>query len=248
MSPGQLPAPASLDQWIEAGPLALFLDFDGTLVEIASTPEGIEVDPMLCRRLGQLALRVNGALAIVSGRAVEDISHHLGASLPVACAGSHGGDIRDAKGEILGAVTKPVPHAIIDEMSAFASREGLGFEAKPHGAALHYRRQPEKGENARAFAKQLAERHGWIAQDGKAVVELVEGETNKGEAVRTFMASAQFQGAQPWFIGDDLTDEHGFAACAQLGGGGIIVGQRASTSAQYSLADVASVHRWLGLC
>jgi trehalose 6-phosphate phosphatase len=131
-------------------------------------------------------------------------------------------------------------------MRDFASAEGLGFEMKPHGAALHYRENPAKGEAAHAFAAELATAHGWATQSGKCVVELVEGQSDKGSAVRAFMQAAPFAGARPFFFGDDLTDEQGFAACAAEGGAGVLVGERPDTVAGYALPDVASVHLWLG--
>lgn len=247
MSQRPLPEPRPLAAILQSGPIALFLDFDGTLVEIAPTPESIVIPPSFAERLAELATRLESACAIVSGRAHEDISRHLGGRMPLACAGSHGADIRDASGELLGHPADRLPATIAREMRAYAAAEGLGFEEKPHGAALHYRAQPEKGREAWAFAERLAQEHGWIAQGGKAVVELVAGKTDKGQAVRAFMARAPFAGAQPWFIGDDLTDEHGFAACSGMGGAGVIVGDREPTAAAFRLPDVASVHRWLEL-
>lgn len=232
---------------MKAGPIALFLDFDGTLVEIAPTPDSIIVAASLAQRLSRLAERLDRACAIVSGRSVDDIVHHLGERSSVAMAGSHGADIRDATGAILGGSPERIPEAMEEVVREFAQREGLGFEAKPHGAALHFRGDLAKAPTAHDFAHRLANQYGWVAQGGKAVVELVAGQFNKGDAVRTLMSTPAFQGAQPWFIGDDLTDERGFEACEQAGGGGIIVGSREGTAAKHALPDVASVHAWLGL-
>jgi trehalose 6-phosphate phosphatase len=132
-------------------------------------------------------------------------------------------------------------------MRDFAAREDLVFEAKTHGAALHYRQNTSKGPLARAFVERLADELGWNVQNGKAVSELIAGRSDKGDAVRAFMQKSPFAGARPVFIGDDLTDEHGISACMEQGGCGIMVGDRKVAGAQFRLPDVASVHRWLDL-
>lgn len=247
MSASHLPPPPPLERMIGAERIALFLDFDGTLVEIASEPDGIIVPPTLAEGLSNLAERLHGACAIVSGRALDDLSGHLGTNMTVARAGSHGADIRDAAGQWLRPAPAPMPNEVVTAMREHAAAEGLVFEAKPHGAALHYRSDPAKGPSAHAFAESLAREHGYATQSGKAVVELVNGGGDKGSAVRIFMSAPPFEGALPFFIGDDLTDEKGFAVCAELGGAGVIVGERSETLAHYALADVACVHEWLGL-
>ena len=239
--------PPSLDHILSKSAVALFLDFDGTLVEIAPSPDAIDVPSELADNLGALAQRLDGACALVSGRALDDISAHLGGSLPVFAAGSHGADIRDPDGQSVGQVPSGIPPAIERAMKDFAREHSLEFERKPHGAALHYRADPSKMDDAHAFAETLAHSHGWTTQSGKCVVELVEGRSDKGSAVRTLMQDKPFIGARPVFIGDDLTDEKGFEACAEFNGLGILVGSREPTKARYQLPDVASVHRWLGL-
>ncbi|MDJ0979008.1 MAG: trehalose-phosphatase [Erythrobacter sp.] len=247
MTASPLSPPPLLGSLREAGPVALFVDFDGTLVEIAPTPDAIDVPARLGERLAALSDGLDGACALVSGRSLQDLARYLGGPLPVTCAGSHGADIRTAEGTRLGAAPEGVPDAIAEPMRAYALREGLDYEAKPHGAALHYRALPIRGPAAQAFAKALAKAHGWSAQAGKSVIELVPAHTDKGSAVRTLMKTAAFSGARPCFIGDDLTDEKGMAACTALGGTGILVGDREPTIAQHRLPDVASVYRWLGL-
>lgn len=238
--------PPRLADLLAEGPAALFLDFDGTLVEIAPGPDAIAPRKGLGADLARLAERLGGRCALVSGRAICDIERHIG-PLVLAAAGSHGTDIRSAGGEELGDGPAGLPAAIADAMRAFAEREGLSYEAKPHGAAIHYRSSPAGGERARAFAEDLAETHGWQVQGGKDVVELVARGASKGGAVEIFMAADPFAGARPFFIGDDLTDEAGFEACEKMGGAGIIVGDREPSAATYRLGDVTEVHEWLGL-
>jgi trehalose 6-phosphate phosphatase len=239
-------SPPRLADLLDEGPTALFLDFDGTLVEIAPGPDAIAPRAGLAGALQALAGRLDGRLAVISGRAIADIERHIG-PLELAAAGSHGTDIRTASGDALGEGPAGLPEEIASALRGFAEREGLDYEAKPHGGALHYRTAPERGEAANAFAQNLAEDHGWQVQSGKDVVELVARGASKGGAVRAFMEAAPFAGARPFFIGDDLTDEAGFEACEALGGAGIIVGEREPTAATYRLEGVADVHSWLGL-
>lgn len=245
-SASDLGAPPPLASMLSSRRVALFLDFDGTLVELAPGPDNIEPPPDLARRVRALAARLDEACAIISGRAISDIETHVG-SLGIAVAGSHGADIRAAGGEALGAGPQGLPQAIEAKLRAFAEEHDLDFEQKPHGGALHYRRNPDRGPKAQAFADTLAAEHGWAAQSGKCVVELVAQKSGKGSAVGTFMRVAPFKGAYPIFIGDDLTDEAGFAACKERGGAGILVGDLRDTSADYLLDSVAAVHHWLEL-
>jgi trehalose 6-phosphate phosphatase len=238
-----LPAPPRLTE-IERP--ALFLDFDGTLVAIAATPDAIQVPGDLATQLGELAERLGGRLALISGRATGDLERHLGA-MPFARAGSHGVDRYTADGEELGPPPEPIPAQAVATMQAFAERDGILYETKPHGGALHYRNAPELAHEVNELAEVLAASHGLSVKLGKCVTELVRPGADKGAAVRAFMADGEFAGALPVFIGDDLTDEDGFAVAAELGGFGVIVGERRPTAARYRLASVADVHHWLGL-
>ncbi|MEL6878526.1 MAG: trehalose-phosphatase [Pseudomonadota bacterium] len=245
-----LDGPPPLSRLIEGGPLSLFLDFDGTLVDIAPRPDAIRVREGMDHLLTLLSSRLEGRCALVSGRPVDELQHYIG-KIPVGWAGSHGADIRAAGGVALGVEPAGLPDEIERELKNFAEMHDLSFEQKPHGGALHYRSNPDKGEAVHAFAEALAAQHGWRAQSGKCVVELVAHEASKGEAVYAFMREAPFAGSRPYFIGDDLTDEAGFEACALLGGAGILVGDRVhndcETKAQFALPHVASVHEWLEL-
>ncbi|UAB76863.1 trehalose-phosphatase [Erythrobacter sp. SCSIO 43205] len=241
-----LSAPPALATLLAKRRHALFLDFDGTLVELAPTPDTIAPAPELAVRLEHLAHRLGGALALVSGRAITDIESHIG-PLQLAAAGSHGSDIRRADGSPLGDGAQVLPPAMEEALRQFAAQEGLDFEQKPHGGALHYRAKPDKAEAADAFAESLAHDHGWSVQRGKCVVEIIAGGADKGSALDALMQEADFTGARPVFIGDDLTDEAGFAAAARHGGFGVLVGERDETCAHHSLATVTQVHTWLEL-
>lgn len=238
--------PPSLASLTQAGTVSLFLDFDGTLVELAPGPDAIEPRAGLADALAALADRLAGRCAVISGRGLSDIEKHIG-PLAVAGAGSHGSDIRRRDGSTLGAGASKLPREIEHSLRNFAAEHRVDYEAKPHGGALHYRSNPDAGDAARSFAQKLADKHGWAAQGGKCVVEVVAKTANKGAAVAAFMDEPPFAGSRPFFIGDDLTDEAGFAACEAIGGSGILVGSRDDTRAHYRLPNVQSVHGWLEL-
>ncbi|WP_432200835.1 trehalose-phosphatase [Erythrobacter sp. W53] len=246
MSTG-LAAPPSLAELDVHGPCAVFIDFDGTLVEIAETPDSICIKQGLVDDLSKLAEKFNGRMALVSGRSVEDLSKHLGSGLTIAQAGSHGADKRLADGAVLGDIPQPLPQEVIGALTSFAGRNELRYEAKTHGGALHYRENPAAENAAQLFAEAVAHDHGLSLKRGKSVVELVRPGADKGSAVEAFMQIKPFAGSTPIFIGDDVTDEDGFAACETLGGFGVLVGELRETKARYRLASVSRVHQWLGL-
>ncbi len=241
-----LRSPPALSSMLKGGAISLFLDFDGTLVDLAPGPDAIRPRPDLAERLTELDARLDGRCALVSGRAISDIESHIG-PVPLAAAGSHGLEIRSATGNPIGDTPQGVPPVIERELREFATENDIDYEAKPHGGALHYRSNPARGDEADRFAESLALSHGWSAQRGKCVVELVAKDANKGSAVFKLMQTDAFAGSRPYFIGDDLTDEAGFVACADLGGAGILVGEREPTHARFQLPDVSSVHEWLEL-
>jgi len=241
-----LPAPPSLDDLLASAPHALFLDFDGTLIDLAPTPDTIRVPDTLPARLAELSARLGGRLALVSGRATRDLERHLG-PITIARAGSHGAARLLADGSTLGDAPTALPAEIVPELKGFATLHDFAWEDKPHGAALHYRGRPELEETGLQFAGDFAARHGLQVKRGKCVIEIVRPGADKGAAVRAFMAVEPFEGAVPVFVGDDVTDEDGFAAVSALGGFGIAVGDRPSEGARFHISDVAEVHEWLAM-
>ena len=225
---------------------ALFLDFDGTLVELAETPDSIRVAPDLGPMLDRLRRRLGGRLAIVSGRSLADLQRHVPLS-GIAFSGSHGLEISFADGTHLPLSVPAGIDGVRDEVLAFADgAEGLLVEEKPAGIALHYRQAPEQAERALGFMSRLGEAHGWSVQPGNMVVELRPDGATKGDALRAFMTEPEFADARPVFVGDDLTDEHAFRAAGSLGGAGILVGPARETAARYRLGSVAAVRDFLG--
>lgn len=241
-----LPPPPPLATLIAGGAIALFLDFDGTLVEIAPTPDAIHVPANMASALEILDERLDRRMALVSGRSLDDIAQHLG-PLNVARAGSHGAACQWPDGSWLGQEPSGISEAVIGQLQAFAQDRGFDYEAKTHGGALHFRSNPGLADAALTFARDIAMAEGLAVKTGKCVVELVQPGADKGGAVRAFMQHGIFAGSTPWFIGDDVTDEDGFAACHALGGGSILVGSRPGSAAQFSLPGVSDVREWLGL-
>ncbi|MCJ2180530.1 trehalose-phosphatase [Novosphingobium album (ex Hu et al. 2023)] len=224
---------------------ALFLDFDGTLVDIADHPDAVVVARSLPALIEALARRLDGRLALVSGRSLGALEALLG-SLDVAMAGSHGGEFRPAADGGIHALADPLPDGIVDALSGFAQANGgLLVEPKPFSVAVHYRHHPHARDDLLACAEGLATAHGLKMKHGKQVVELVMPGSDKGSAVASFMELDGFIGTQPLFVGDDVTDEDAFRAVARFGGNGILVGPMRATAATWRLADVAAVHEWL---
>lgn len=227
---------------------ALFLDVDGTLVDIASDPDAIRLDPRVPVLLAALTGALGGAVAIVSGRAIDELDRLLGSpTLPVA--GQHGLERRTAAGVVERA--SPDREALIamaEALDAFVlTAPGIRLEKKEMSVALHYRQAPEREDDARTLVVDLVERHGesFHVQEGKMVLEIKPKGVTKGTAVEAFLEETPFKGRIPVFIGDDLTDEDGFLAAHARGGLSILVGDRSPTGAHYRVRSVAALHDWL---
>lgn len=224
---------------------ALFLDFDGTLVELADTPHGIAVPAGLASLLERLSGRLGGRIAVVSGRSLEDLRHHLG-GVDLLFAGSHGAELAYPGGRCVRALVPEGLEAARGRIAAFAAaRPGLLVEEKPAGIALHYRGAPELEAESRAHVEAVAKASGMAVVAGKMVAELRPRGFDKGEALRRLMAEPPYAGARPWFVGDDVTDEDAFRAAAELGGEGVLVGSSRPTAAGWRLEGVRDVIRWL---
>jgi len=219
---------------------SLFLDFDGTLVRIADRPGDIRVEHRLLALLEELGSKLDGRLTVVSGRASADVLAWLH-PLRLAVAGSHGLERPGMPMSRPPAFDEGLQHLRQVE----ARHPGVLVEEKPTGAALHFRQAPEAEDECRTAAEHAAALAGLQVQPGKMVFELKPASGDKGTAVRDIMNEPHHAGRRPIFIGDDLTDEHGFAMARGLGGAGILVGEERTTAAIYRLADVPAVHDWL---
>lgn len=235
------PLPAPGDRW------ALFLDVDGTLLDFAERPEEVVVAEPLMLLLANLYVALDGALALVSGRGLTDLDHLFG-SPPWAMAGLHGLQLRQADGQeretrISGSRRSLALHAA--EQIARA-HPGTFVENKDLAVAIHSRLAPEHFDAVRAHAEaMLPELHGYEIQDGTLVVELKPEGMDKGKAVAELLACEPFVGRLPVYLGDDLTDEYGFAATNLENGISVRVGMREPSLAQYTLPDTHYVFVWL---
>lgn len=226
---------------------ALFLDFDGTLADIAPTPDAARLAPGMLDAIARASQRLSGRVALLSGRPIATLQQLV--PLPgLAMAGVHG--LERLRPD--GSTEAPPPHPGL--AAARATLQGLSareprllLEDKGLSIGLHYRDAPWLRAQATEIVSRLADSHGLLVQTGKMVLELRTPGADKGDALHAFMAEPPFMGHAPIFIGDDDTDEAAFRAAAAIGGHGIRVGPTSHpTAAAFALPDVASVARWLG--
>jgi len=226
---------------------AFFLDVDGTLIDIADTPDAVQVDTALLDLIARLHLASGGAVALVSGRSISGLEQHLG-MLRLPLAGQHGLERRDTAGRLWIHAAPPAAKCAIKEALApvLARHPGLLLEDKGLTLALHYRLAPHLAAYVQRLMARLADAAGagLEVQHGKRVAEIKPSGIDKGTAVAEYLAEAPFRGRRPVFIGDDLNDEHGFAEVNKLDGISIKVGKGASC-ARFRLRDVAAVRSWL---
>ena len=224
---------------------SLFLDFDGTLVPLVDEPEAVTVDPELRALLHRLKNVLDGRLAIVSGRSIKALRELFGLE-DFFLAGSHGLELA-RPGE---APRAPARLAAVDyaeaALNAFAAdKPGLLIERKTLSVGLHFRRAPLLADACRNLAERLAQETGLFLQTGKMLYELRPGGADKGTAIRQLMLEAPLSPGVPLFLGDDVTDENGFAASLELGGSGILVGPARPTLARWRLEHVGAVRHYL---
>jgi trehalose 6-phosphate phosphatase len=206
--------------------VALLLDFDGTIVDLAPTPQSVQVPPSLRRALARLIERTGGAVALVSGRAVADLDRFF-APMRLPIVGVHGAELR-----LDGAATEKRDPAALESRLRRALGElegaGVGVEDKGSSVALHYRLVPERAGLIRAAVDEICAQT-WDPPievlPGKAVIEIKHAGFSKATGVRELMTHAPFRGRQPIFIGDDTTDETVFAILPELNGLGFSVGR-----------------------
>jgi trehalose 6-phosphate phosphatase len=211
---------------------ALFLDFDGTLVDIAPQPEAVVVPPALIHMLEQLNQYLRSGVALISGRPIAQIDEFLH-PLALPAAGVHGAERRSASGDVTRLSAPPldvVERAALELSQRFPD---LRVELKRGSVALHYRQAPQL-ESHCVEAMQHAVQHspGLTLLRGKMVVEAKPGGASKGAAIEAFMGEAPFAGRTPVFVGDDITDEVGFATVQRLRGLGVKVGEGSSVAWQ----------------
>ncbi len=227
---------------------ALFLDFDGCIVDIAPTPEAVDVPDCLPSLLVALREALGGAVAIVSGRPIEQIDGFLGTAVP-AVAGLHGLERRTADGGIMRPpLARNDLHAVRALLQEFAAeRPGVLVEDKKHTLALHYRLSPSLRDDCRDVVDAALEGtpQGRQVIEGKFVFEIRPCGPTKGTAIEAFMGEAPFLGRTPVFCGDDITDEDGFEVVNARGGVSIRVGVGSATRAAVQVDTVRELRDWL---
>lgn len=223
---------------------ALFLDFDGTMVDLAPQPHAVHVPGPLIVALRDLDDYLHGAVAVISGRPIEQIDDFL-APLKMPVAGVHGAERRSSDGRMHMLHTHPLDHVEEAACALAAQHPGLLVESKRGSLALHYRQRPElEALCLQVMQQAVQESPGLTLLRGKMVAEAKPGGATKGQAIEAFLAEAPFAGRTPVFIGDDTTDEAGFSTVQRLGGLGIKVGEGA-TVAWRRLPDPAALRREL---
>jgi trehalose 6-phosphate phosphatase len=203
---------------------ALFLDIDGTLIDLAATPDAVIVPPGLPDTLRDIQHRLGGALAILSGRKLTDIDHLLRPGLP--CAAEHGMLLRIPDGTITSTVQRPAAYEHwLKIFNRYAEAiPGILVEEKQFSLVLHYRRAPEhEAELQQLVTRLIAESDDAVLLPAHCAFELKPNAGNKADALASFMQAAPFAGRIPIFIGDDVTDEPAIAKAIALGGVGLHV-------------------------
>lgn len=224
---------------------ALFFDFDGTLVDLAAQPEAVQVEACVPDLLARMAPLVGGALAVVSGRPLQEIDHHLALPHRLPAAGVHGAERRGIDG-----LVRRIAVAALDEPMALVEalvrrHPALRVERKPCAIALHYRQAPDlEDECVATMTEAMRRAEGMTLMRGKKVVELKPRRASKGAAVRSFLDERPFRHRRPWFFGDDVTDEGAFDLVQSLGGVAVKIGE-GETLAAHRLPDPAAMRAWL---
>ena len=235
------PLPGVDDHW------AMFLDVDGTLLDFANRPDQVCVESRLRELIEDLYGTLDGALALVSGRSLDDLDDLFGHP-PWAMAGLHGLEVRDADGRYRGVHIGTARRSLVRDIASniAASLPGVLVEDKGMAVALHCRTSPQQCETLRKRVEAvLPSLAGYEMQAGNMVVELKPEGMDKGRAVASLLERFPFHGRLPVYVGDDLTDEHGFATVNLECGLSVRVGNREPSLAHYSLPEPAAARAWL---
>jgi len=226
----------------------ILLDIDGTLLDIAPTPGEVFVPEDLYRSLRLIAGKIDGALALVSGRTLASIDE-LFAPLRTAAIGCHGAQLRRSPAAGAELRMSPIPETLRQACRDIPSLEPLvRIEDKTFTLAFHYRQSPDRGETLLGLLRERVApfRSDFVLMGGKSVYEIKSKFFNKGEALRALMLLPPFAGRRPVFFGDDTTDEFAFAVLPELGGFGVSVG-RPMPYADFTVSGPDDVRRWLAI-
>lgn len=231
-----------------AGEWALFLDIDGTLLDLADDPRLVRADEALLALLDQMSVRLDGAMALVSGRDLGDIDRIMAPRRCLA-AGSHGAEIRCSGNENrpTGEDVSDLKEVADDLVRRIGKGDGPWIERKSCSVALHFRGRPYARRLALDLAQTALARlgDGYRILPGKDVFEIAPATADKGRAIAHFLACPPFLGRRPIFAGDDVTDEHGFTAVNRAGGLSIRIGTAAASEARFALPTPTALRDWL---
>lgn len=231
---------------IDLAACAFFLDCDGTLAAIVDHPADARVEPDVIVTLDLLSRRTKGALAVVSGRSIQQLDDML-SPLTLPLAGVHGVERRNSEGKVYRpTIDAEAVGTVAQTLQHFADlNPGIYCEVKASSVALHYRQAPDLEPYALAFMSEVSSHHpAFRLLRGKMVAELSGSHRTKGDAIRDFMNEPPFHGRIPIFAGDDVTDEDAFAVLPRYNGIGIKVGP-GDTQASSRVPDLAAMHSWL---
>jgi trehalose 6-phosphate phosphatase len=225
------------------GSIAVFLDLDGTLIEFAARPDAVRVPEDLPSHLISAQRRLNGALAIITGRSINDLDHVLGTA-NLRASGLHGAEYRLSPASPVTAIFPPLSRDVRDLVHrAAAPFPGVLVENKGVSIAVHYRATPQVAAPlGAALAADLPS--GLDLLTGEFVYEIKPAGFDKGVAIRHFMASPPFSGRRPVFVSDHPIDQPAFDAATALGGFGVSVGRQIPGTAGHFTGPPA-VRAWL---
>lgn len=240
VAPGRRPPPLTLHD-------ALFVDIDGTLVDLAPSPDRVDIDPALRTMLVSVAAALDGAMALITGRSIRDVDGLFpGLALPIA--GQHGCERRSGDGTLyLHASDAKTYDRLRNLITRFAVRHpGLMVEHKGASLALHYRAAPELESLVQQSVAEVVDAVDgqWTVERGKCLLEVRPGGPDKGRAIAEFVREPPFAGRRVVFAGDDVGDEAGFRFVDKVGGVAVKVGS-GMTFARYRLPDVEAVRAWI---
>lgn len=226
---------------------ALFLDLDGTVIDIAPTPAGVTIPEDLASHLDRLAQWLGGALAILTGRPIGDVDRLLAPMAPVA-AGVHGAELRSLPHGKIVSLTAPIDAEIVHAVQRVAeAHAGVLVELKRASIAVHYRQTPALALPLEAALARILEDgpdHLLLAH-GRQVLEIVPRQVSKGSALEAIMCLPAFAGRRPIMIGDDVPDLSAFEAAIRLRGKGLKVAGEQFSEAEADFARPAEVRGWL---
>ena len=247
--PATMPQPASgqteLLSALSSSPqdCALFLDIDGTVLDLAEMPDAIVVPPSLPAALDAVSRRLGGALALVTGRALA-YADALFAPFRFPIAGLHGAELRRPDGSVAKAETTGAFEAMKADLRRVAeSLDGVIVEDKGAAVAAHYRLAPQRQAEVEPIMEAMLSKVGpdWTLQRGKMVLEIRPASADKGQAIEAFLSMPPFAGRRPITIGDDVTDEAMFRVANRQGGLSVRVGSPSDTTAALTLPSASAV-------